>query len=147
MKSKFIFLQLNAQFDMPKCKFIIKNSRLVVFSLTFVPDKKIIFAYNFVAPLKSNGSIATGWQFSILKGSSFLKIGVILASFKESGNIPASRNSIMQLVNTEMLNPPSLVYDRRMLEEPLVHICRLVHVCSNWRTLHKYLHQRGKFLT
>ena len=125
-----------------------------------------------------------------------------LASFKQSGNIPVSKNLFMQLANTENVNlhyfkifisispptdllllkslitcfmsftetclnknlvvilkfclivlmlgwfiPPSLAYDRRMLEEPSVHICRSVHICSKWRALHKYVHQRGKFLT
>ena len=105
-----------------------------------------------------------------------------LASFKQSGNIPVSKNVFMHLANRENVNlhyfkifisisppidllllkslitcfmsftetclnkdlvvilkfclivlmlgwfiPPSLVYDRRMLEEPSVHICRSSH--------------------
>ena len=57
MRGKFSFLYVDIWFDVTKCKFNVKNSSfemLVVFSPIFVEDKKITFAYNFVAPLKKH---------------------------------------------------------------------------------------------
>ena len=54
MRSKFSFMYVGICFDVTKCKFIVKNSRLkmlVVFLPIFVVYTKITFIYNFVAPL------------------------------------------------------------------------------------------------
>ena len=52
MRSKFIFLFVGIQFDVPKCEFIVKKQqikRLAVFLSIFVADPKIIFDCKFVA--------------------------------------------------------------------------------------------------
>ena len=56
MRSKFISLYLGSYFDMPKSKssWKIAVQILVVLSLTFVADTKIIFGYKFVAPLTTS---------------------------------------------------------------------------------------------
>ena len=54
MRGKFSFLYIDIWFNVTECKFIMENSSfkmLVVFSFIFVADTKIIFVYNFVAPL------------------------------------------------------------------------------------------------
>ena len=59
MSGKFSFLYVDIWFNVTKCKFIVNNSSfemLVVFSPIFVPDTKITFVYNFVAPLISKSS-------------------------------------------------------------------------------------------
>ena len=54
MRSEISFVYVNIWFDVTKCKFIMKNRRLkflVVAWPIFVADTKLIFVYNFVAPL------------------------------------------------------------------------------------------------
>ena len=65
MRGKFSFLYVDIWFDVTNCKFIVKNSSfemLVMFSPTFVADKKIIFVYNFVAPLKNAQLQSAFWK-------------------------------------------------------------------------------------
>ena len=53
MRSKSIFLYVDIWFDLQKCKFVLKDSPVkcwFCFCL-FLPDTKIIFGYNFGAPL------------------------------------------------------------------------------------------------
>ena len=55
MRGKFKFVYVDIWFDVTEWKFITKNSSfkmLVMFSPIFVADTKIIFVYNFVAPLR-----------------------------------------------------------------------------------------------
>ena len=51
MRTNFIFLDEDNYFDMPRCKFIMKNVSFVFLSV-FVAGTEIIFGYNFEAPLK-----------------------------------------------------------------------------------------------
>ena len=55
-RGKFSFLYVNIWFDVTKCKFILKNSNLqilIVFSLIFVVNTKMIYVYNFVCSLNT----------------------------------------------------------------------------------------------
>ena len=51
MKSKFYFLHVDIQFDVPKCKFSLKNNSLKC-QLCVVAHTKIVFRYDLVVPLK-----------------------------------------------------------------------------------------------
>ena len=55
MRGKFSFIYVDIWFDLTKCKFIVKNisfKMLAVLSPIFVPNPKITFVFDFVAPLK-----------------------------------------------------------------------------------------------
>ena len=54
MGGKFCFPDIDIEPDVPKCRFILKNSSLecwLSFRLFFVADIKLIYGINFVAPL------------------------------------------------------------------------------------------------
>ena len=72
MKSKFSFLYVNAQFDVPKCTFISEKncSKLVVFSLVFLADTKIIVGYSIKSSFKkqetmNNAKISRNYLFCL----------------------------------------------------------------------------------
>ena len=64
MWSRFNFLQVGIYFDGLRCEFSSKNKFkiLVLYLPIFVADTKIIFGYDFVAPLKLFLLIETGVQ-------------------------------------------------------------------------------------
>ena len=55
MGRKFSFLYVDIYSNVPKGKYILKNKFriLVVFPTVFVADTKIIYGYNFAAPLQN----------------------------------------------------------------------------------------------
>ena len=52
-EKKIYFLNVDSQFDVPKCKFIMKDGSSIVLSHIFEADTKITFGNNFLAPLIS----------------------------------------------------------------------------------------------
>ena len=52
-EKKIYFLNVDSQFDVPKCKFIMKDGSSIVLSHIFAADTKITFGNNFLAPLIS----------------------------------------------------------------------------------------------
>ena len=68
MRSKFSFLYAYIQFDVPKCKFILKNSssKYRLFRRIFASDTKITLGYNFGAPLTHYSPLLltyTPWKY------------------------------------------------------------------------------------
>ena len=65
---------------MPKCKFILKKKQfriLVVFPPIFVVETKVIYGYNFVAPLMNETLAKVTWRVgkAVSRANCFNKIG------------------------------------------------------------------------
>ena len=68
MRNKFSFLYVYIQFDVPKCKFILKNSssKYRLFRRIFASDTKITLGCNFGAPLTHYSPLLltyTPWKY------------------------------------------------------------------------------------
>ena len=75
MRNKFSFLYVYIQFDVPKCKFILKNSssKYRLFRRILASDTKITLGYNFGAPLTHYSPVLltyTPWKYQKIFRSS-----------------------------------------------------------------------------
>ena len=105
MRSKLIFLQLYGQFDMPKCKFIIKNgsSKCWLCFRLFLWQKKNTFCLQFRSSFKKQ------WKYTNRMVVLYIKRIIIFKNWSDISFFQAVRKDtsfkkFMQLANTENVN-------------------------------------------